>query len=274
MQEIYQVILYGRCKAPVVKSLGCVQPAIGLLGTYHQLHHQNRLLLSAFRCEKMAGYDSNTNIFDHYQGTGSTLSPCRPFHTQHCHCNLQKARPYLSLAIPVGPMELHLWSLLISLFCTHFPAITRYSGTKKAYFIAFQPDPLRKCVEMTNGPQTVWRCPPWLVPNHPELFCHVLWHQEARKKKVSFVQASNQTKMVAHTASMFALDSCIWCDLRLQVQGNWSPRNFSKGSIRAKSCLKSNPWSPVASDPPSEVTLDSPRKTCCKWQYTHKFNHH
>lgn len=55
---------------------------------------------------------------------------------------------------------------------------------------------------------------------------------------------------------MIALDSGIRGDLGWQLQGNWNPTTWSKGSIKAYEHLLLMPWGPIASDPPMKFTSD------------------
>lgn len=60
-----------------------------------------------------------------------------------------------------------------------------------------------------------------------------------------------------HTTSMIVLFAWIWGDARWRLQVHWTPKDWLEGSIRAKDCLVLNPWASIASDPPSEITLDA-----------------
>lgn len=57
------------------------------------------------------------------------------------------------------------------------------------------------------------------------------------------------------TANYFFLDTIIQYVLGWRLQGNWHPRNGSKGSIQAKNWHRWTPRTPVASDLSSEATL-------------------
>lgn len=57
-----------------------------------------------------------------------------------------------------------------------------------------------------------------------------------------------------HTASIVSWDTDIQVDIKRQLQGNWLPRDWSEGSIRAKYHVGLLPWTLVSSEPSSDVT--------------------
>lgn len=83
------------------------------------------------------------------------------------------------------------------------------------------------------------------------------WWYWKKKSRHSVQLLFYQSLTVNLTACIIDLNAWTQGDFGSRRQGNWNPIDWSKGSIRDKSCIYLIPWAPTTLYLKSKVTLDS-----------------